>query len=132
MNFQLNQRHRHPMAELSEKVENMIDELGLVHYAFNVKNTAPILVGSSGHLPNKKTIQLPQNADSQDWLMRAHKTWESLGRPSMRIFLPRTMSYDEALIFWEPVSQGSTISLVPPLAPSAPHPSHSNSMVLHP
>ena len=49
----------------------------------------PVLISLKGELPAQKILCLPQGKG--DWVAACYRNWKQLGRPSLRVFLPKNM-----------------------------------------
>ena len=76
-------------------------------------NSEALLIGSSGKLPNRQTVELRQSSSFEEWVAKAHDVWVGLQKPSLRFFLPSEFSTDGLMGFWpEPELQGHSIGAV--------------------
>ena len=73
---------------------------------------APLLVASSQLLPNRAVIQLPLE-NGKKWTTRVYKIWKQLDKPSLRLFLPRTLSERDFEFYWPEPVQIESIAVVP-------------------
>ena len=58
----------------------------------------PLLVSGKGVFPAQKILCLPKN--KEDWVFSCYRFWTDLGKPSLRVFLPRDMEPDTFSAKW--------------------------------
>lgn len=71
------------MRQLMEAYEEKIPKVGRTE-------DSPLMIASANLLPNHQTVLVPQR-DSVEWVKSCHKVWVGMGRPTARIFLPKSI-----------------------------------------
>lgn len=109
LNFQVTKAGHHKTAQISENLQNVLEQCGLQKFDFAGDDEQSLLIASQGHLPNRWVLIVPY---SETWAARIHQAWKSLGSPSTRIFLPTKMSMDQFEKQWRKVSDFNDLTLV--------------------
>lgn len=108
LNFQLSKAKMFHPQPLSEELKNLAGEIPLTDY--HLDKPAPLLIASSDFLPNHAVVKIPIN-DEKKWIARAYDIWCQLQRPSLRLFLSRTMEERDIEFQWPESIEG--IAVVP-------------------
>ncbi|MCY4512793.1 MAG: hypothetical protein OXB86_03810 [Bdellovibrionales bacterium] len=58
----------------------------------------PVLLSVKGKLPTQQILCLPKG--EEDWVIACHRNWKQLGRPSLRVFLPRGLNPEMFAAKW--------------------------------
>lgn len=70
----------------------------------------PVLISLKGELPTQKILCLPKR--EEEWVTTCHQNWKQLGRPSLRVFLPRDIDPDIFAKKWPEEKTHDTLSYV--------------------
>lgn len=65
------------------------------------KKNSDLLVESSLMIPNRHTLFIELSKDPVVWLERAHMHWSKMVKPSLRLFLPPSVSTKMLVDFWK-------------------------------
>ena len=57
-----------------------------------LNKNAPLLISSESFLPNKKTVIVEYDGSVKDWTNAIVEIWTQLQTPTLRVFLPSTVS----------------------------------------
>lgn len=63
-------------------------------------------------VPNKLLLVLPYKGGLKSWLKQAHRVWQELGQPTVRIFLPKGVDVDQFSKAWPEKGAGQEVSIV--------------------
>src|SRR5690606_3603024 len=88
LNFQWSRAAHHKPQTLPEEMLEQAQTLGFEIYYTPPAPTDHLMVLSKRLLPNEQTVFV-DSADTVKWLKEGHKIWESLGKPTVRLFLPK-------------------------------------------
>lgn len=104
LNFQAMKSERHQSFERPEQIK--IIEEQWPHDTFNLKiaDRAPLLIASSGLLPCSKTVFITFLGDVNSWVSECVRTWNGLGKPPVRVFLPDLVSPELFQAAWVKVA----------------------------
>ena len=64
-----------------------------------LKDKSPLLIESSQYLPCQK-ICFIRFENSQKWIQSAYSFWKNLDKPSLKIFIPKQISFDDLKKIW--------------------------------
>ncbi|MCB0349178.1 MAG: hypothetical protein KDD37_10090 [Bdellovibrionales bacterium] len=93
LNIQISKANSFKRPEISENLQNIITEEEVEAVEIPKQNGKPLLIASPKHLPNLMTIVLSYDKmDEEEWLSSLQKSWIELGKPSLRVFLPKNFS----------------------------------------
>ncbi len=88
------------------------------HLQFVVRKTSkpkndPLLIESSLYLPCNHVCFIPFNKNhSTHWITQAQNSWSDLNKPSLKIFLPSTISKEDLIKNWPYESLPYKIKLI--------------------
>lgn len=75
-----------------------------LHFVFEKSKTSlddSLLTESSLHLPNNQTLFIPFKKEKKlDWIKKAFLSWQNLEKPSLRLFLPFSLSKQNLIDHW--------------------------------
>lgn len=91
LNFQLAKAFEHTPAQVSPQLRLMIEQAEIKIEKAEVKNNS-WLISSQHLLPNRWVYCLEGSQYLHSWLVDIHHAWKKLGSPSLRIFLPPSVS----------------------------------------
>ena len=84
----------------------------LTLFKARISTKAPLLIESSPHLPCSHICFLPFKNNPIQWLQQARSCWSNLNKPSLKIFLPNSLSQTELTQHWPYEPLPYTIKLV--------------------
>ncbi len=100
LNFQIAKAHSFKRPEICDQLQEILQDEEIENIVVPSQDGKPLLIASPKHLPNLMTVVLSfDEKNSEVWLDGIHKTWLELGKPSMRVFLPRQLSESAFLAF---------------------------------
>jgi hypothetical protein len=100
LNFQISKAHSFKRSEISDTLQDIIKEEEVEEVEIPPQEGKPLLIASPKHLPNVMTVVLSyDNRDPKAWLANIQKTWLELGKPSLRVFLPKDFTTEKFLEF---------------------------------
>lgn len=67
-----------------------------------------LLISSALYLPNEETVVLEYAGSISQWTKRASEIWTELGKPTLRIFLPKGTTSTDFLKHWTEPKNGLT------------------------
>ena len=111
LNFQIIRDSRKPRTQISNALAEIIQqtEFDLPRIPFDTN--AGLLIPADKTLPARWVFtQAFNNAD--DWALSIHKTWMSLGQPSLKIFLPTGLTAGQFSEHWQKVAVTGELSVV--------------------
>ena len=90
LNFQISRFSRHQPLQRSSHLEAVLNETQLPLPPVPELEAAPLMISSGNLLPNRWVVLIPltEHKNLQNWAEACTKVWDSLGKPSLRIFLP--------------------------------------------
>ena len=91
-------------------------QLGFPFYDPSKKNVikTPILITTQNTFPNQNILCLPY---VEDWIACCYQHWAQLKKPSLRLFLPKTLSKD-SLEQWPDADRSHSLSYLQTGSPS--------------
>lgn len=92
LGFQIRRAIDRVSSRASAKLEQIMRENEIEVENNSVAADAPLLISSSHYLPNTSVVILEFHASLETWLGECQSVWHSLGRPSVRVFLPDSVS----------------------------------------
>lgn len=111
INFQICKFEIRKKVSASNFIQQVVSQTEL-DVPIEIKSENEVLLISTPKLiPAKWIAQIPFS-DIEIWTKEIYKTWSSLGKPSLRVFLPskvETASYSE---LWNRLDQEADISLI--------------------
>lgn len=118
LNLQVSQAtHRSPQS-IPQPLQEMIDELKIPLTKPAPFSPKSLMVVSYDKLPNEQTLILPMTDGFSKWLADAEQIWSNLGKPSLRFFLPESVSDQDFQQKWTtrlPAGQLTLVSSAPNL-----------------
>ena len=100
LNFQAMKAEAHLPLELSAQLKSIEEQWPIDREPLVLAPTAPLMIASRGHLPCSKAIFIGFAGDVRAWVDACVSSWRGLGKPSVRIFLPDTVTQDEFRAAW--------------------------------
>lgn len=110
LNFQISKAKMFHPRSLSKDLKSLADDIPLKSY--RPEEPAPLLVASSEFLPNRAVVKLPLK-DAKEWTTKAYDIWQQLQKPSLRLFLPRTLRERDFESQWPEPVEIESIAVVP-------------------
>ena len=90
LNFQASAAMKHKQMELNSKLKATVDHCKIVDPTRPPVMGAPLLIPTQQNLPNRWVLVLPGSSNASHWLKEAFRIWQSMQKPSLRIFLPKS------------------------------------------
>lgn len=89
LHFQLLRAETHQAPQLSKELKTILEQWDFQapHLQMDEKRD-PLMVASRDFLPNKLTLQVPEQDKERAWIETCSELWRKLGRPATRIFVP--------------------------------------------
>lgn len=111
LNFQISKALRHQKAQTPDFIQEVQEatELPPVDLSYVDSN---LMIASSHHLPNKWVVVLPWNDNLESWSEEVAKVWNSLQKPSLRIFFPPKQSTGQFQMAWKNQSDFEDFTVV--------------------
>jgi hypothetical protein len=113
LNFQLQRAQTHQSPRKSGELDRVLDSLELDAPVVELKPLAPLMVASARLLPNRQTVLVPLSDDIEGWVKRCHEVWQSMNRPTTRVFLPDSVQPEAFGGRWPSKDAVGAIELVP-------------------
>lgn len=88
LNFQISKASRHQAPPSPLYLQKVAAETGLEKTSFVTASQSPLLIPCHDLLPCRWTAMVPLHKNYTEWVLQIEKLWESLERPSFRVFLP--------------------------------------------
>ncbi len=117
LNFQISKSRNRLVPHLHPHLEKIIKDNGMPFDDFRRHQSTkiqPLLIASRTQLPNKMTLEwmASGNETPKEWITNINLCWRDLNQPSLRLFLPADMNFEEFLKFWpENPSQESEVDI---------------------
>lgn len=100
LNFQISKASVFKRSEMSDDLQEIIREEEVESIEIPSQEGKPLLIASPKHLPNLMTVVLSyEEAQEDEWLSAIEKAWLELGKPSLRVFLPKSFSQETFVNF---------------------------------
>lgn len=113
LNFQLTRAEPHQPVSISSELNQILEEWEVeAPPRIELPHSAPLMVASASLLPNTTTVQVPLNEKTEAWVLSCHRIWTDLGRPSLRVFLPSSVSEAAFEKHWPSADKESGVELV--------------------
>lgn len=90
LNFQATAAMKHKPLELNPLLQATVDHCKIQDPSVQKTLGSPLLIPTQQNLPSRWVIVLPGSANASHWLREAFQIWQSMQRPSLRIFLPKS------------------------------------------
>lgn len=113
LNYQLISALRRKSFEVDQRAAQLFSDAGYQLPPFKTSTRATqILVSPHQRLPANQVILVPLEQEIQPWFEQILRVWQGLDRPSLRIFLPETVTSNECEDFFRPLSEVVEIGFV--------------------
>lgn len=113
LNFQMARSQYHQGHQLSPDLKKLIEDLKLKLPQPEIQENAPLMIAASQSFPCEMVVRLPFSKE-KEWVRSVEKVWTELGRPRLRVFLPKTETTEGFQKHWHtPLEANDEISLVP-------------------
>ena len=99
LNFQLSKAHDHQSQSLSPQLRSLLNANQLQMLADSPAHTGALMLSAEHSFPTKTVIEVPFD-NKKKWVEHIHVTWQNLGQPALRVFLPSPLSPDEFKDLW--------------------------------
>ncbi len=107
--FQMRKNNLQKRKTTSKEMKTLLEKHKIQINEWNLKKTSPLLVESSQFLPTYSVLEL---AYRDDWSQSVYEIWKSMRTPSLRIFLPFSLPFNEFKKLWSPSEKLHTIECV--------------------
>ncbi|OFZ12422.1 MAG: hypothetical protein A2Z20_06655 [Bdellovibrionales bacterium RBG_16_40_8] len=111
LNFQLTKAHNHKTEESASQLKTIISENNMPNFSPELISPAALMVVAEDHFPVKSIIEIAAVVSPAIWVKQVHQIWTSIGKPTLRVFLPQKISADEFKLNWSD-SENNEIYLV--------------------
>lgn len=113
LNFQISRARNHTPRQPDSELRAIMDENHLPYQDHsNPERSQPLLIASHTHLPNQLTLELPVQNKPTAWVQSIHGHWDSLKRPTLRVFLPPAIGPEDFTKLWPEPQTSLDITLV--------------------
>lgn len=113
LNFQILNASRREPARKAEALVGLLAETDWQETEVALPPTAPLMVSPEGRLPAKWLVVVPAATEIASWPQRVADIWSSLGKPSVRVFLPAKLTANQFTSEWEKAAGADDFALVP-------------------
>lgn len=112
LNFQIAKAHQHRFPDLAPELIKVLQENEISWMKDFVQNQT-LMVATQSRLPAQQVVRIPFLNDKTEWMNRARRVWEDLGRPRLRLFLPSEIGEAEVLQLWPGGGMNTELTFVP-------------------
>lgn len=112
LNYQISRAKLHQPMRLPERVQLILEENEIPPVDIALSTDTPLMLAAENRLPSQQVVVLPSCENGKDWLARAHKVWEQLGKPTLRLFLPNDFDATQFQTQWPGGIDETDITLV--------------------
>jgi hypothetical protein len=112
VNLQLTRAALHVPVQISEQIKSISAQCDLDSPNFRTEKNSSLLISTSHLLPNRWIVQIPESKDLKQWCTKISITWESLNKPSLRIFLPSGISTGDFTASWKELQSFDDFTLI--------------------
>jgi hypothetical protein len=110
LNFQITRALQHKSQTLSPQLQTVLNENSIPTPTSSATHESPTLIQVGRQLPTQFLMIVPAR-NSSDWAATVQQRWVSLHNPSMRLFLPPSISIAQFQKDWGP-SEPRGLSIV--------------------
>lgn len=100
LNFQILKSVQHRTVPLPAPVHDILNSCHLKGYDWAPEESDSLLILSSHIFPNRWVLQIQGSDQLESWIQSAVEKWKGLNRPSVRIFLPQSVSIAQFERMW--------------------------------
>lgn len=95
LNLQISRSRNHVTKDWSNEIKDIVTENEIELKPFKASKKQPMLVGTKRPLPFDQVVEIPFDGNSENWVQTCEEVWRGLGEPSVRLFLPPSLSANE-------------------------------------
>ena len=112
LNFQISQAQHKTQMQPSEELKLILQqtELGLASQISFSPRT--LMISAINCLPCRWVVVVDNSKDLKSWTKDLFSTWQKLGSPSLRIFLPPQASMNDLFSHWRDLSSFEDFTVV--------------------
>lgn len=112
LNFKLTNANRHQSLTIDKTLQEILEETDLKTDLIgkNTDTVAALMIGAHPNLPCRWVVEV--SLQTENWTTQCFQIWKNLNQPSMRIFLPQTMSSGQFQEAWLQNSSVEEYSIV--------------------
>ncbi len=92
LNLQISKSRSHETKTWTEEIQAIIAENEIELKPFKPLKKQPLMVGTQRPLPFQQVVEIPYDGDGDSWIRSCEQVWKGLDHPSVRLFLPPTVS----------------------------------------
>lgn len=111
LNHQIRKGLSHKTQMLDAQVKGLLYENQMISTDIQA-TTTNLMVGSSFQLPARWVLVIPWNGQLQKWVQSVFQHWETLGKPTARIFLPQNIAMADFSREWQKLSNYLDLTVV--------------------
>lgn len=100
LNFQISRARAKKREEFSPQMKMVTNENNIPELAPPVNPNAPILLSAKRGLPAKALVDVHDGTDIESWAAQVFTIWENLGKPTLRVYLPPSFSFESFRNTW--------------------------------
>lgn len=100
LNYQIQRSLPHRPAEFSKDLVEVIERSEFIAPTVIIDPEAPLMVSCADLVPAKQAVVVPAKTTEGDWVSTCHRVWVGLGRPSVRVFLPKKLGPSSFQKLW--------------------------------
>lgn len=112
LNFQFLKNELYSPKTTAAILTNILNECEIEPPNSKRKKNDGLLIGSEKLLPNRWVVQFPYTNNLENWCKKIIHTWEGLGKPTLRIFLPTGLSAGEFQSIWDQTQSFNDFTVV--------------------
>lgn len=111
INFQLSQYEQHKTKPLSPWIKEYLQEsqIEIPNISLEKNNC---LIPVKTWIPTQWICVIPYRGSIQNWIESSHLTWNQWQKPSLRVFIPKTIQTGEWKSYWKTLEPNLEPSLV--------------------
>lgn len=112
LNFQIAQSAHHQTREISPALQNIVKSCELPSFPTEAQDRDSMLVLSNALFPNRWVLVVRGSDDAFSWTKKAVDKWRKMNSPSVRIFLPQTMTTEQFETLWKKFGGSEDVAVV--------------------
>ncbi len=110
LNFQLSLAGLHQKKKMSPVLKKICTDADFPIFSF--ENNDVMMIPTKNYFPNQYTLMIPTRNNLAVWTEKYLQSWRDLNSPSIRVFLPRLISYESYFDVFEKYPIKSKIAFV--------------------
>lgn len=111
LNFQIARARQHKAPVIPSGLVEILQETNLALPTPLSLGKAPLMLSCQARLPAKQTVILGFDDELKEWCGQIFQIWQSLKQPSLRVFLPKRISFSQLQAAW-PKSGSEPVAFV--------------------